>query len=102
MITNLIVQNLPKIVGFIVPKVAELAAKDTPAKGEKLAKLGARLLVGGGAVATGAATITLPDAPDSWIALLQQVSVLIGEVTALVGAIMVLFGKTQTVEAKPE
>jgi hypothetical protein len=98
MVIKLITSFIPQIVGFIIPTVKKLAEKETPKVGEKLADAGAKLFMGGGALLGGATSITLPEAPDSWLLVIQNLTALIGAVTSLIGAIMVLVGKTQTTD----
>ncbi len=95
---KLIVSLLPKVIGLVVPAVGKLADKETPKVGQKLAETGAKLFLGGGALLGGASTITLPEAPESWVVLIQNITALIGAVTSLIGAVMVLVGKTQTTD----
>jgi hypothetical protein len=95
---QLIVSLLPKVIGLVIPAVGKLADKETPKVGQKLAETGAKLFLGGGAMLGGSASFTLPDAPDSWSVLIQNITALVGAVTSLIGAIMVLVGKTQTTD----
>ncbi len=95
---KLVVELLPKIIGLAVPAVKKLAAKETPKVGQKLAETGAKLLIGGGAVVTAGASIQLPEAPESWMLLLQQATAFVGAITTLIGTVMVLVGKTQTTD----
>lgn len=66
----------------------------TPNIGRKLRNAGAKLLAGG--AATGGASLTLPDVPDSWLEVIRLILELLTVIQVILGTVMVGAGQVQS------
>ena len=85
--------NILKSVITLVPTVIGLFKKDTPNKGNDIAKAGKALLAAGG---TGLVVSSNIPSTDEITNIIVAITQLVSAVTAMVGAIAIAVGKSQT------